>query len=335
MNCHRVPFCWHIRISIFIEEKSSDALGTNVRETSKRRNTDDSCRRPTCTPYIRCPYLAKQMPRCSITFHPLPANAPCISSSSSNLPPCLYLTLEKTLGHELKCREKRGYVVKKDGLDKVGNVHGHLLDLSAVELLDLSHHADILSGNEVNRDTLSAETTAATNAVDVVLAVGGQIIVDDQRDLLNVNATSQEVGGNQDTRRAGSELLHDKVTLGLVHITVHSRDSEITGRELVGEPVNLSAGVAEDDSLGDGDSLVQIREGIELPLLLLHSNVELLNTLQGKFILLYEDTNGLTHELGGNLKHVLGHGGGEEDDLGRLRKQLEDIVDLLSETTLE
>jgi hypothetical protein len=30
----------------------------------------------------------------------------------------------------------------------------------------------------------------------------------------------------------------------------------------------------------------------------------------------------------------LGHSSGEKDDLGRLRKELEDIVDLLSETTL-
>lgn len=220
-------------------------------------------------------------------------------------------------------------------LNEVGNVHGHLLDLSAVELLNLTHHADILGGDKVDGNTLSAESTTTTNSVDVVLTVGGEIVVDDQRNLLDIDTTGQQVSGNQDTGRTGSELLHDQVTLSLVHITVHGRDSEVTGSELIGEPVDLSAGVAEDNGLGNGNGLVQIGEGVELPLLLLNGNVKLLNTLQGKLILLDKDTDGVAHELGGNLKDVLGHGGGEEDNLGGLGKELEDVVDLLSETALD
>lgn len=220
-------------------------------------------------------------------------------------------------------------------LDEVGNVHGHLLDLGAVELLNLTHHADILGGDEVDGDTLSAETTTTTNSVDVVLTVGGEIVVDDQGNLLDVDTTGQKIGGDQDTGGAGSELLHDQITLTLVHVTVHGRDGEVTGSELVGEPVDLSAGVAEDDGLGDGDSLIQIREGVELPLLLLDGNVELLDTLQGKLVLLDQDTDRVAHELGGDLKDVLGHGGGQEDNLGGLGEELEDVVDLLGETALK
>lgn len=220
-------------------------------------------------------------------------------------------------------------------LDEVGHVHGHLLDLGAVELLDLTHHADIVSGDEVDSDTLTTETATTTDTVDVVLTVGGKVVVDDQRNLLDVDTTSQQVSGDEDTRGAGAELLHDKVTLGLVHVTVHGRDGEIAGSELVGEPVDLSAGVAEDNSLGDGDCLVQIGQGVELPLLLLDGNVELLDTLKGKLILLHQDTDGVTHELGGDLENVLGHGGGQQNNLGGLRQQLEDVVNLLGETTLQ
>jgi len=113
---------------------------------------------------------------------------------------------------------------------------------------------------------------------------------------------------------------------------VHGRDGEVTGSELVGEPVDLSAGVAEDDSLGDSDGLVEIGEGVELPLLLLNGNVELLDTFEGKLVLLDENTDGVTHELGGDLEDVLGHGGGKENNLGRLGEELEDVVDLLGET---
>lgn len=219
-------------------------------------------------------------------------------------------------------------------LDEISDVHGHLLNLGAVELLDLAHHADIVSGDEVDRNTLTTETTTTTDTVDVVLAVGGEIVVNDKGNLLNVDTTSQEIGGDQDTRRTGTELLHNQITLSLVHVTVHGGDGEITGSQLVGEPVDLSAGVAEDDSLGDGNGLVEIREGVKLPLLLLNGNVELLDTLEGKLVLLDENADGLAHELGGNLKDVLGHGGGEKDDLGALGKELEDVVDLLSETAL-
>jgi hypothetical protein len=212
------------------------------------------------------------------------------------------------------------------------HVHGHLLDLCAVELLDLAHHADIVSGDEVDGNTLASETSTTTDAVDVVLAVGGQVVVDDEGDLLDIDTTGKEVSGDEDTGRSGTELLHDDITLGLVHVAVHGRDGEVTGSELVGEPVDLPTGVAEDDGLGDGDGLVQVGQGVELPVLLLDSNVELLDTFEGKLVLLDEDTDGVAHELGGDLEDVLGHGGGQEDDLGGLREQLEDVVDLLGET---
>jgi hypothetical protein len=217
-------------------------------------------------------------------------------------------------------------------LDKISHVHGHLLNLCAVELLNLAHHADIVGGDEVDGHALTSETSTTTDAMDVVLAVGGQVVVDDKGDLLDIDTTGEQVGGDQDTGRSGTELLHDHVTLGLVHVAVHGRDGEVTGSELVGEPVDLSAGVAEDDGLGDGDGLVQVGQGVELPVLLLDGNVELLDTFEGKLVLLDQDTDGVAHELGGDLEDVLGHGGGQEDDLGGLGQKLEDVVDLLGET---
>lgn len=207
--------------------------------------------------------------------------------------------------------------------------------MSAVELLDFSHHADILGGNKVDGNTLSSKTASTTNSVDVVLTVGWKIVVDDQRDLLDINTTGQKIGGDQNTGRTRSELLHDQITLTLVHISVHGRDSEVTGSELVSEPINLSSGVAEDDGLRDCDGFVQIGKGIQLPILLLNSNVKLLDTFESEFSLLDQDTDRVAHELGGDLKNILGHGGGQENDLGGLWQELENIVDLLSETALK
>lgn len=117
--------------------------------------------------------------------------------------------------------------------------------------------------------------------------------------------------------------------------THHGGDNELPAGKLLGEPIDLAAGVAEDNGLSDGDRLVQVAKGIQLPFLFLYCDVELLDTFESQLVTLDEDTDGITHELLGNLQHVRRHGSGKEDDLSLLREKLEDVVDLLSESTGE
>lgn len=142
-----------------------------------------------------------------------------------------------------------------------------------VELFDFSQHRDVFGGDEVDRDTLSAESTTSTDSVDVVLLARRQVVVDNKGDLLDVDTSGEQVGGDQDSGRTGSELLHDELPSGLVHVTVHGGNGELPGVELLGQPVDLSSGRAKDDGLGDGDGLVQVTQGVELPVLLLNGNV--------------------------------------------------------------
>jgi hypothetical protein len=39
------------------------------------------------------------------------------------------------------------------GLDEIGDVHWHLLDLSGIELFDVTHHSDVFSRDKVDRNT--------------------------------------------------------------------------------------------------------------------------------------------------------------------------------------
>jgi hypothetical protein len=65
----------------------------------------------------------------------------------------------------------------------------------------------------------------------------------------------------------------------LRHLSVHGGHGEVVLSHLVGQPVHFLLGVAEDHRLGDGERVVQVAEGVELPLFLLHSHKELLDTL--------------------------------------------------------
>ena len=85
--------------------------------------------------------------------------------------------------------------------------------------------------------------------MNVVFSVCRKVVVDDQGDLLDVDASGQQVGGDEDSGRARTELAHDDVTLLLVHVPVHGGHSEVSLVHLLSEPVDLALGVTEDDRL--------------------------------------------------------------------------------------
>ena len=220
-------------------------------------------------------------------------------------------------------------------LDEVGDVGGELLDDGLVEALHVLEEALVILGDKVDGHTLASETAGTTDAVEVVLGLGGEVKVDDEGHLLDVDTTSEKVGGDEDAGGAGAELAHDDVAGVLVHVTVRGGDGEVAGAHLIREPVNLAAGVGEDDRLGDGERLVEIAQGVELPLLLVHVDVELLDTLEGQLVALHENAHRLRHELSGNLQRLGGHRRGEDANLDLGGEQLEDVVDLVLETAAE
>lgn len=75
--------------------------------------------------------------------------------------------------------------------------------------------------------------------MDVVLAVSGQIVVDDAGDLLHVDPAGQQVGGDEHTGGARAELPHDHLALALVHVAVHGRHREVTLVHRLSQPVHL------------------------------------------------------------------------------------------------
>mmetsp|Transcript_25987 Transcript_25987/g.72783 ORF Transcript_25987/g.72783 Transcript_25987/m.72783 type:complete len:345 (+) Transcript_25987:407-1441(+) len=167
--------------------------------------------------------------------------------------------------------------------------------------------------------------------MQVVLRLCRKIVIDHQGHLLHVDATRQQVGGDEHAGGARAELAHDDVAGVLVHVAVGGGDGVVALAHLLSEPVHLAAGVRKDNRLGDSQSLIQITQGVQLPLLTLNINVELLDTLKGQLVTLHQNTDRLGHELPGDLQGFGGQGGGENTDLKLWGEELEDVIDLVLE----
>jgi hypothetical protein len=170
--------------------------------------------------------------------------------------------------------------------------------------------------------------------VNVVFTIDRKVIVDYQRHLLDINSPRQQIGGNQNTGRTTPEFLHNDISLRLVHIAVHRADREIFLGQFISQPIDLSACVAKDDGLSNSDGFIQIGECIEFPIFLFNGNVKLFDPFESELILFDEDADGVAHKLLSHFEDVGGHRCREENGLGVVREELEDVVDLIFETTL-
>merc|ERR1712137_815718 len=159
--------------------------------------------------------------------------------------------------------------------------------------LNISEHTPVLFSDEINSNTFTTETTTATNSVNVVFALVGQIVVDNERNLLDVNTTSEQISRDKNARRSRSEFAHDNVAL------LH----------LFGQPVDFPASVTENDGLCDAQRVVQIAQSVQFPVLAFNLNEKLLDTFKRKFLFLDENHDGITHELIGHLHNFIRHGG--------------------------
>ena len=85
---------------------------------------------------------------------------------------------------------------------------GHVRKSNLEPLLDRLKDLLVLVGSdERDGEALGTEPASTTDAVQVGVGIGGQIIVDGEIDALNIDATTEDVGGNADTLVELLELL--------------------------------------------------------------------------------------------------------------------------------
>src|SRR5699024_4920300 len=90
-------------------------------------------------------------------------------------------------------------------------------------------------------------TAGASDAVDVGLGVGGDVVVDDVADPLDVEAPGGDVGRDEDVEPAGAQLGDGPLALGLGDVAVDGGRGEAAGAQSFGEHLGLVLRADEDD----------------------------------------------------------------------------------------
>lgn len=72
-----------------------------------------------------------------------------------------------------------------ENLEQAGDIGGELLALEVVVLLEIVQNVCVLGGHKVDGNSLTTVSSRATNTMEVVLAVPGEVIVDDQGNVMH------------------------------------------------------------------------------------------------------------------------------------------------------
>lgn len=102
------------------------------------------------------------------------------------------------------------------------------------ELNKVSDHAAVATVEERSGNTSVSSTTRATDAVDVVINVGGEVVVDDVGDIGNIQTTGSNSSSDQDGAATVAEELEGALTLTLSAVTVNGSCGEALVDEEVG-----------------------------------------------------------------------------------------------------
>jgi len=227
----------------------------------------------------------------------------------------------------------------KSSLGTVGveflQILGHFLNFSVVMILDFSDESGVVWWDKVDGDTLSSESTGSTNSMDVVFLFEWKLVVDNKTNLLDINTSCQQVGGDEHSGGTSSEFLHDSISFDLIHFSVHCGNCEIVFVHLFFQIENSLLCVTVDQSLVDVQVSIEVEKNFDLPLLLFNCNIVLTDTFKSQVFTLDKNFLWISHEMFGQRKDLIWHSSGEKCNLHIPRKEFENLLNLGLEASRE
>lgn len=217
----------------------------------------------------------------------------------------------------------------KGGSGELGEPVGDLLVGILKESDEGVGHGAVLVVEEGRGTTNVSSATGTTDAMNVVVNVGGKVVVDNVHDVGDVEATGGDGGGDEDGANTGTEGLEGLFTLGLGAVTVDAGAHEAGVVEEIVEELGVALGLHKYQSQGlgiTGGLAKDIDEGATL--LVLFDEKDLLdNVLTGGTNTAHSQEDIVTEEVRGEFLDLTGEGGGEHEGLA-LTGQVETLDDL-------
>ncbi|GKT40846.1 uncharacterized protein ColSpa_01026 [Colletotrichum spaethianum] len=200
-----------------------------------------------------------------------------------------------------------------NGLQKAGNLLVGLLK----KLKKLANDTTVTPVEKGSGVTGVSGTTSTTNTVDVVVNVGGQVVVDDMGNVGDIETTSGNSGGNQNGAATVAEELQSALTLTLSAVTVNRGGGEVLVDQEVGQRVGHALGLDENEGETGTVGVENIQENRALVDVL--DVLDLLgNVLRGGTNTTNGQENVVLQEVASEHLDVAGEGGGEHESLAVL-----------------
>src|SRR5262245_39122962 len=133
----------------------------------------------------------------------------------------------------------------------------------------MTRHYYSLCGRDLNerqRFALLVAAAGAADAMDIVVVGSWQVVIDDMRDVGDVQAAGRHVGGHQDAHVSLLEEAEGLLALGMVLVAVDGFGLEAAVGQGLGEALHAVLGAAEDEDLVEAFLVEEVMEDVELVL---------------------------------------------------------------------
>ena len=219
---------------------------------------------------------------------------------------------------------------------RVGIGFGWIRAVKLERVVDHRPALQFIPVDQCHGDTGLAGPAGAADAVHVGLLVLGNLVVDHVRDVVDVDAASGDVGGDQHVDLTGAERLERLLAGDLAEVAVHGADLEAAFGEFVGHLLGGALGAAEDHRRAAAFGLQDAADHLHL-VQRVGAVDELLGAVVGGRTLhaLGADVGGLGHERPGEGDDRVRHGRREQHRLALGGNLAQDPFDIGQEAQIQ
>ena len=170
--------------------------------------------------------------------------------------------------------------------------------------------------------------------MDVVFGIVGKLQIDDEVDVVHVEAAGGDIGGAKDFHSAAAEVPHHALAHRLIDVAMQAISGITTRHEGVGGVIDGTFGVGEDDGETRGLDVDDAAEHLGLGAAM-HLVVALLDGRNRERLLLDGDGGSIARVIFDEAADARLEGGAEENGLALLWHGSHEAVDVVAEAHVE